>query len=478
MKHLLVTYAWSINNIGDMGIQAGLMTLLRQICPEVPVKLMSYLPREDDAWTYYRDALPPYNPQCQVLPMPFFDFIAGDPLPDAASEATRNLQVKGRAWGNLVQRHSRVRLEQFRNGTLPARQAEAICEYLLERFPLEVFADMQELMPEAAEAFSNAAFVYYNSGTTLNFGRLGVRRLFGYTLPLAMSLLLARALKIPYGIGSQSFDQIEWPVELLYRKMFWDAEFVYCRDTDSMDYLRQKKFEFRKFAFRPDTTVSFHRSDDAWADEYLRAHGLTEQPFLTMILRISSPKAKYHDPTGGAVSAERCAAQMQRIKVFLEQWLAETGGKVLLAHETRDTLGENNARDFLYDILSEEAQKNTVYLDFFWTPEQALGVFKRTALLASMEIHSLIMGIGNGIPVLHLPYAECGRKRQMFADVGLGELLVDIDDDDAAAQMSAIARRLAADPERTQGLLAAARDKVLTEVNRTLTEVAGYCRRA
>ena len=26
MKHLLVTYAWSINNIGDMGIQAGLMT--------------------------------------------------------------------------------------------------------------------------------------------------------------------------------------------------------------------------------------------------------------------------------------------------------------------------------------------------------------------------------------------------------------------------------------------------------------------
>jgi polysaccharide pyruvyl transferase WcaK-like protein len=128
--------------------------------------------------------------------------------------------------------------------------------------------------------------------------------------------------------------------------------------------------------------------------------------------------------------------------------------------------------------LSEEAQKNTVYLDFFWTPEQALGVFKRTALLASMEIHSLIMGIGNGIPVLHLPYAECGRKRQMFADVGLGELLVDIDDDDAAAQMSAIARCLAADPERTQGLLAAARDLVLTEVNRTLTEVADYCRRA
>ena len=46
-KHLLVTYAWSINNIGDMGIQAGLMTLLREKCPGLPVKLMSYLPEND-----------------------------------------------------------------------------------------------------------------------------------------------------------------------------------------------------------------------------------------------------------------------------------------------------------------------------------------------------------------------------------------------------------------------------------------------
>ncbi len=474
MKHLLVTYAWSINNIGDMGIQAGLMTLLQQICPEVAVKLISFLPREDKAWTYYRDVLPQYNPRCQVLPMPFFDFIAGDPLPDAASEATRNLKIKGRAWDNLVQRHSRVRLEQFRNGTLPARQAESICEDLLERFPLELFADLQSLQPEAAEAFANAAFVYYNSGTTLNFGRLGVRRLFGYTLPLAMSLLLARALKIPYGIGAQSFDQIEWPVELLYRKLFREAEFVYCRDTDSMDYLKQKKFTFRKFAFRPDTTVNFHRSDDSWAADYLRSQGLDDCPFLTLILRLSSPKAKYHDPTGGAISSERCHQQMQQIKIFLEQWLRSTGGKVLLAHETRDTLGENNAKEFLYDILSEEAKQRTVYLDFFWQPEQALGVFKRTALLASMEIHSLIMGIGNAVPVLHLPFAECGRKRQMFADLGLEELLVDIDDDDAAAQMSAIAERLAANPKRTQKILKAAQQRALKGVKTTLQEVAGY----
>ena len=80
-KHLLVTYAWSINNIGDMGIQGGLFTLLRKQAPGLPVKLINYLPERDPAYAYYKQALPPYNPDGEVLPMPFFDLIGGDPCP-------------------------------------------------------------------------------------------------------------------------------------------------------------------------------------------------------------------------------------------------------------------------------------------------------------------------------------------------------------------------------------------------------------
>lgn len=272
-KHLLVTYAWSINNIGDMGIQAGLMTLLREKCPGLPVKLMSYLPENDECYRHYRDVLPEYNPDGQVIPMPFFDLIGADPVPGAASAALENAVVRGKAWKALRSRWPDFKLEQFRTGTLPSFEAEKLADDLLNRFPLEIFEDLKDLFPESAEAFADAGFVYYNSGTTLNFGRLGVRRLFGYTLPLAMSLLVARALKIPYGIGSQSFDLLEWPMDLVYRTLFRDAEFVYCRDTDSLNYLKEKMFSFKQTGFRPDTTIFFGKDDAAWADSWLADRG-------------------------------------------------------------------------------------------------------------------------------------------------------------------------------------------------------------
>lgn len=117
-KHLLVTYAWSINNIGDMGIQAGLMTLLREKCPGLPVKLMSYLPENDECYRHYRDVLPEYNPDGQVIPMPFFDLIGADPVPGAASAALENAVVRGKAWKAL-----RSRWPGFQTGTVPHRNA-------------------------------------------------------------------------------------------------------------------------------------------------------------------------------------------------------------------------------------------------------------------------------------------------------------------------------------------------------------------
>ena len=117
-KHLLVTYAWSINNIGDMGIQAGLMTLLREKCPGLPVKLMSYLPENDECYRHYRDVLPEYNPDGQVIPMPFFDLIGADPVPGAASAALENAVVRGESVESAP-----FPLAGFQTGTVPHRNA-------------------------------------------------------------------------------------------------------------------------------------------------------------------------------------------------------------------------------------------------------------------------------------------------------------------------------------------------------------------
>lgn len=393
-------------------------------------------------------------------------------MPDAASEAIRDAKIKGNAWNALIARHGKLKLEQFRTGTISSFDAEALTDDLLNRFPLEIMEDLKVHFPDLAEAFQNAGFVYYNSGTTLNFGRLGVRRLFGYTLPLAMSLILARALGIPYGIGSQSFDLIEWPMDLLYDKLFADAAFVYCRDTDSLNYLLQKKFTFKKIDFRPDTTVYFDGGDEKWKKAFFKENALEEGKFMTVALRISAPKPKYHDPTGGSVTPERCRHQMEQMKYLIEEYIKKTGHKILIAHETRDTL--EDARTHLYNILSDEAKSATVYLDRFWTPEQALSVYRGSSLLVSVEMHSIIMAIGNQVPFIHVPYVECGRKRQMVRDMELSEFLIDLDDMDSGKQMLATALKILENRSALQQRLLEVRNRLAGLSAQSMSEVGAF----
>jgi polysaccharide pyruvyl transferase WcaK-like protein len=272
-----------------------------------------------------------------------------------------------------------------------------------------------------------------------------VKDLYTFALPYSMSLLLARAKGIPYGIGSQSIDYVAWPLSLVYRQLFKDAEFVYNRDTDSINYLRECGYEFRENAYRPDTTVFFHRSDEAYADEFMAKHGLERDRFAMFVPRRPAYiDGKPSDMISHAVSQQRFEHQLAQMKDFIEKVTA-SGMKMVIAHETRDTVKGGLARKYIWERLSPAAQANTIYLDHFWTPEEALGVYKRTALLASEEMHSMIMAIGNEVPILHCPFAECGRKRQMIRDMGLADRLVDIDEPNAGEQMFQVFKAVTAD---------------------------------
>lgn len=436
-RHVLVSYTWSNRNIGDIGIHMGLLTLLRDQLPDVPVKMLNANAETSANYRYYEEALPPYHPKFALVSAPFGSIIGHGPY------AKRKPQ--GTAWRKLVDRWGEFRLEQYRTGCIDSFTAEKISDDLLNRFPLDVYADLQALYPKAAKAFDDAAFVYYNSGTTLNFGRIGVKDLYTFAMKYAMSLLIARAKGIPYGIGSQSIDYVAWPLSLVYRRLFADAAFVYCRDRDSINYLKQCGYTFRDNDYRPDTTVFFHRADAAFADRFLKENGLEPEKFVTLVLRLPAwIDGKPSDMISHAVCAERLEHQLAELKDFVERVTA-AGSKVLLAHETLDTLEGGLAKKLLWARLSPAAQAKTVYMDRFWTPEEALGVYRRTSVLVSEEMHSMIMAIGNEVPILHCPFAECGRKRQMIRDMGLGDRLVDIDEPGSGAKMFEICRSVAAD---------------------------------
>ena len=191
-KHVLVSYTWSINNIGDMGIHTGLLTLFKDKMPEVPVTMLNISGENSDNFRYYQKNLPTYHPLFDLVASPFKRIIGADPYTPRDSRP-----CEGTARAKLEARWGKFKLEQFRQGCITSFDAEKFADDLLNRFPLDVYEDLKTLYPKAAKAFDDAAFVYYNSGTTLNFGRIGVKDLYTFALPYSMSLLIARAKANP-----------------------------------------------------------------------------------------------------------------------------------------------------------------------------------------------------------------------------------------------------------------------------------------
>ncbi len=445
-KHLLIAYSWSFSNIGDIGITPGLINLIRKQKPELPIKIIANQREGDGQYALVNAYYKEHDLDCEINP----NFIR--PLINGAIDRLK------KRWGAQ-------KIEHFVKGCLPSSESADIVNDILERVPAEIHDDLKRNQPRMAAIFDDAGFVLYNSGTTLNFGRLGKRDL--SVLAYAMPMLISRKCGIPYGINAQSFEAVDWPIDLVYRTLFGDACFLYCRDSDSLNYLRQRGITNMHSGFRPDSTFFFRIFDEAWADQFLQDNKLQSKQFISIITRISDTPG--NDVTiGGAVSPERTVAHMQKLKEFIEQWVSQTGMKILLCHETRHSV--TSMKEHLWSILPEETRQNCVYLDHFWTPEQAYSVLKRTRILVSMEMHSTIMSINIGTPVIHNPYAEAGRKREMIRDIGIGDWLVDIDCTSAQEMLAialAIHRNYEVSEQRIRDLLPG----LEARANATLSEV-------
>lgn len=419
-KHLLIAYSWSMNNIGDIGITPGLLSLIKKAAPDMKAVVITSQPESDSAYAFMKKYLPQYLDNCEVIANPFTGLIKSHE--DAGNE--------GSAWNSFYRRWGAAKLEAFQKGCITSSDAAAITDDILENLSADIFDEISK-KNETLDAFMNAGFVLYNSGTTLNFGRLGVRNLWGYTLLWAMPLIIARRKGIPYGINSQSVDAVDWPLDLMYKKLLGDAKFFYCRDSDSLNYMKQRNLLNSNSGFRPDSTFFFKGFDEDWAEDFMKNNAFTTKEFICVIIRYSADKSIYHDPTGGSVSDKRRKEQMRKLGEFITKWIEATGLKVLICPETRDAIAP--AFEHLYSPLPEKTKKNCVCMKEFWTSEQAYSVYKRSRIVISMEMHSIIMALNVGTPVIHNPFAEAGRKKWMMKDLGVGDWLLDIDETDENA---------------------------------------------
>ena len=149
------------------------------------------------------------------------------------------------------------------------------------------FNQDEGLQGELKTAFGQADIYIHNSGMSMNYG------LFNYEWTGTMANLAPFYYcienNIPFGLYGQSFDKFAPPSLSLYRDVLSRASFIYCRDTESVKFLKENKFKTPIIEFGPDGCFGIDVRDEARGLAYLRQAGLEEGRFLVVVIRTNTP---------------------------------------------------------------------------------------------------------------------------------------------------------------------------------------------
>jgi len=413
-KRIAVGYVWRLEsipggNIGDYSITPGLATMLNRHFPEYRITAISQHSIENEPELAIRNNLKGF-PECDVV---------GD-VPAGAYRATLS------------------RLQQECGGTLPSVNSGNI-DIVFDRFATGVIEEIKHRHPKFLDLMRETRLLIYNSGMILVYGdgTLANRDFWGYSIRRSMPLLTAWKLGIPYGIYAHSFDsfgEADGPGRPYFKKLLEDARFVFCRDGDSVKYIQSLGINAPHLMFIPDSTLSLDRRDKAWANALMARHGLASRQFLAVIPRTWQG--------GGVISSaigrERSLSHMEKMRDIICRWIHHTGLKVVIGAEVGRDLP--NAREFVYDKLPADIREKCVFLDDYWTTEQAVALYEHTRILVTMEFHSFLMAIPQATPTIVPTFKQSGRKIWMVDDFKLPDWRFDIDEDSAEQIWKTIAR--------------------------------------
>jgi polysaccharide pyruvyl transferase WcaK-like protein len=235
----------------------------------------------------------------------------------------------------------------------------------------------------------------------------------------------------PYGFGGVTLSDGELRSQ---RELLAGARFVYCRDTHSLEALRAARIAGPVQEFGPDATFALDLRDDARAEAFLRDHGLEPGKFACFVPRLRwTPYWKDGRKMAPELIQARQAenerhveADHAKLRSAIVAWVRETGNRALLCSEM--TYQVELLRPLLYDPLPADVKAKVVVYPSYWLTDEAASTYRRAAAVVSIEMHSPIIAIANGVPAIHLRHPTDTRKGQMWRDVGLEKWLFEIDD--------------------------------------------------
>ncbi|MVM38398.1 polysaccharide pyruvyl transferase family protein [Spirosoma sp. HMF3257] len=324
----------------------------------------------------------------------------------------------------------------------PSSVDNGVEELLKKRFPNVPIIKTPD---EIASAMSECVFLLHGSGPSL-VARKDVERWHKETGK-------------PYGVYGITFPGVYSPdpkavitanpldVELLSK-----ARFALFRDSISLEFAKSHGVTSPVMEFCPDGAFAVDLRNDLAAISFMKEHGLEEGKFLCVIPRtrftpyweIPGKKTPF-DETRNARNQAMKEHDNAPLREAIIAIVRQTPMKILICpeDETQVKLG----KEILLDKLPDDVKPRVVWRDRYWITDEAVSTYIRSAGLFGLEMHSPIMCIGNGIPAIVGRFAEQTSKGVMWRDIGLGDWLFDMDNEQDVARYVPTVLAMAKDPK-------------------------------
>ncbi|MCP5550970.1 MAG: polysaccharide pyruvyl transferase family protein [Akkermansiaceae bacterium] len=349
----------------------------------------------------------------------------------------------------------------------PSKVDNGVAELLTRRFPNLMIVQGAGALKAA---FAECDFLLHSSGASLVAEKDVVRwrdetgkpyGVYGITLPLKSS---AATQATPDEVFARTIEVLS------------GADFVFFRDSVSLQLARDRGCACPVMEYGPDGAFAVDLRDDAPAEAFLRDHGLEEGKFLCCIPRlrytpywtIPEKKAAF-DPVKHARNEAMKEHDHAPLREAIVRVARETPMKILICPEDRTQMAVG--KELLLDRLPADVLPRVVWRPDYWLTGEALSTYTRSAGLFGNEMHSPIMCVGGGVPAIVCRWAEQTSKGIMWRDIGLGDWLFDLDNDDEVKRVVPAVLAMARDPAAAKAKAAEALAYVKKRQRETMARV-------
>lgn len=329
----------------------------------------------------------------------------------------------------------------------PSGITDEVIQLLQKRFPKLLIAQTADAKNAALQ---NCDFFLHGSGP----GMVGHKE-----------TLLAQQQGIPYGFGGITLSDEELQT---HRDLLNGAQFVFTRDTLSLQALKAAGIKQPHAAFGPDATFALDLRDDDAAEKLLREKKLVAGEYLCAVPRLRwtpywevHPERTKPNPERSAVNEAFADRDHAKMRSAIIAWVEKFQRKVFLVPEM--TYAVSRLKPLLYDPLPEKIKPMVEVMDRYWLTAEAASVYERAAAVVSFEMHSPIIALTSTTPAMYLRQPTDTRKGQMWRDIGLSDWIFEIDDasgDQIAQRLLEIGDNLPVAREKARRGLQTAQEKM------------------